>query len=77
MKFIGALLLLSVFSAQAQEFPKDFTGHWKGELAWYQMGKGDPQKVAMQLQIQQQIPQTNIPGKLFMANPARMCARIF
>jgi len=51
MRFIGALLFLSSLSAQAQEFPKDFTGHWKGELAWYQMGKRDPQKVAMQLQI--------------------------
>lgn len=39
-----------VATAQAS-FPKDFTGHWEGELQWFQTGKPLPQKVKMQLII--------------------------
>jgi len=51
MKFIATLLFLFTLSARAQEFPKQFTGNWKGELLWYQVGKKEPQKVAMELHI--------------------------
>ena len=47
-----AMLLLVATALQAQEFPKDFIGHWEGELLWFQAGKKQPQKVRMQLVIQ-------------------------
>jgi hypothetical protein len=43
-------LAITVTSAQ-QRFPQNFIGHWQGNLLWYQAGKGDPQKVKMQLII--------------------------
>ena len=45
------MLLLAVTALPAQEFPKDFIGHWQGELLWYQTGKKQPQRVMMQLVI--------------------------
>ena len=30
-------------------FPKQFIGHWEGELKWYHPGKKEPQKFKMQL----------------------------
>jgi hypothetical protein len=49
---IMILILMVLFPYQifAQEFPKDFIGHWEGELEWFQTGK--MQKVKMQLVIQ-------------------------
>ena len=32
-------------------FPKDFIGHWEGELLWYRTGQPKPQKTKMQLII--------------------------
>ena len=45
------LMLLVATAAHAQNFPLDFVGHWKGEIAWYQQGKSEPRKFAMQLRI--------------------------
>lgn len=47
---MAALLIVS--TARAQNIPKEFIGHWEGELQWFQVGKKDPQKVKMQLIIQ-------------------------
>jgi hypothetical protein len=33
-------------------FPKQFMGHWEGEVLWYQQGKKEPQKIKMQLIVQ-------------------------
>jgi hypothetical protein len=41
---------VSVSFAQIN-FPQDFTGHWQGDLLWYQTGKSEPRKVKMQLII--------------------------
>lgn len=46
------IALLAIGFVQAQEFPRDFIGHWEGELVWYATGKKEPQKVKMQLTIQ-------------------------
>lgn len=45
------LVMMMAVAAQAQNFPADFVGHWKGEMAWYAQGKKEPQKFAMQLRI--------------------------
>ena len=38
--------------AQAQNsFPKQFLGHWDGELQWYKPGEKTPQKFKMQLMV--------------------------
>lgn len=46
------VFLLAGFSCFAQQFPKDFIGHWEGELHWFQPQKPEPQKIKMQLRIQ-------------------------
>ena len=54
------LVLLLIVSSKlvfAQSFPKDFLGHWQGELEWFQTGK--TQKIKMQLIIDT----TNTPGQ--------------
>jgi hypothetical protein len=38
--------------ANAQSFPADFVGHWKGEMEWCRQGKKSSQKFPMQLRIQ-------------------------
>jgi hypothetical protein len=54
MKIVYSFLLLVLVSvsANAQRFPADFVGNWKGEISWYQQGKTEPKKFAMQLHIQ-------------------------
>lgn len=47
--FVFALFMFT--SARSQDFPKKFTGHWKGDLYWYKTGEKNPQKVKMQLII--------------------------
>lgn len=47
--FIIFLFVLAAGSARSQEFPRDFTGHWDGELQWFQPGKPEPRKIRMQL----------------------------
>src|SRR4051812_33923622 len=50
MRIIFILLLIaSTRPLIAQSFPKDFVGHWQGELEWFQAGK--TQKIKMQLII--------------------------
>lgn len=51
MRSLILLFLLVTCGARAQEFPADFTGHWEGELEWFQPGKKMPKKVKMQLII--------------------------
>lgn len=43
-------ILCNVVSGQ-NDFPKQFFGHWEGEVRWHQPGKKDPQKFKMQLFI--------------------------
>ena len=50
--FIFLLLSSRVALAQTENFPADWIGHWKGELAWYKNGKPLPQKINMELIIQ-------------------------
>ncbi|MGZ5190586.1 MAG: hypothetical protein ACXWCZ_06165 [Flavisolibacter sp.] len=50
--FIFALVVLITTSVRAQNFPKKFIGHWKGDLYWYKTGEKTAQKVKMQLIIQ-------------------------
>lgn len=47
--FLWVMILAT--AAQAQNFPADFVGHWKGEIAWYQQGKKESKKFAMQLRV--------------------------
>lgn len=54
---IRAAFLLSFFCSATMlfgqsSFPKDFIGHWEGELVWYRTGQARPQKTKMQLIIQ-------------------------
>lgn len=51
--FLSCCFFIACTFALAQKnFPQQFTGHWEGELRWYQQGKKEPQKVKMQLIIQ-------------------------
>jgi hypothetical protein len=36
---------------QAQSFPADFIGHWKGEIDWFQQGNAMPKKIQVQLVV--------------------------
>ena len=47
--FLVLLLAVSSKLVFGQSFPKDFLGHWQGELEWFQAGKS--QKIKMQLII--------------------------
>lgn len=50
--FLSCCFFVLALSSFAQKpFPESFTGHWQGDLYWYQAGKKDPQKVKMQLII--------------------------
>lgn len=47
-----AFSIVLCHSCIAQSFPKDFLGHWKGELSWYQSPGKAPQKIMMELRVQ-------------------------
>lgn len=50
---ISFFLLTGIFgTAQSVSFPESWVGNWKGELNWYRNGKAEPQKVNMELRIQ-------------------------
>ena len=52
MRILFSIVAACLFStATAQDFPKKFVGHWKGDLYWYKTGEKTPQKVKMQLII--------------------------
>ena len=51
MRLSLILLIFLSTALNAQQFPQDFTGHWEGELQWFQTGRKGPQKVRMQLVI--------------------------
>jgi len=53
MKWILLSFFLFLLNAvQAQTFPQQFVGNWKGEIAWYKPGSKQPQMVAAQLRVQ-------------------------
>ena len=52
MKLLLFLFLTVSLPALAQDFPKNFVGHWEGTLEWHQAGNPVPRKVRMQLVIQ-------------------------
>jgi hypothetical protein len=43
--------MAAVLSFAQARFPRQFIGHWKGNLLWYQTGVKEPKKVKMQLII--------------------------
>ena len=50
MRFLFTIgLMMLTWVAHAQDFPSHFTGHWKGQLEWYQGSRPEPKKVTMQL----------------------------
>ena len=52
--FLSFIIILNKSFGQhkpSPQFPDDFTGNWKGELAWFPVGK-PAQRVPMQLLIQ-------------------------
>lgn len=54
MKHISLLLIVIVagYAPHAQNnFPADFTGHWKGTLNWYPAGAKEPKQVNMELHV--------------------------
>jgi hypothetical protein len=56
MKLICLLIIMINYSilasSQQKEFPNSWVGRWKGELLWYKGVVKEPQKVAMELNIQ-------------------------
>jgi hypothetical protein len=50
--FFSCFFIACIVSFGQNTFPKQFIGHWEGEMKWYQPGKKEPQKFKMQLIIQ-------------------------
>ena len=50
---LSAILFFSFLHVQAQsdDFPKSWTGNWKGELSWYSGNSKEPRKVNMEIRI--------------------------
>ena len=52
MRILFSIVAVCLFiTATAQDFPKKFVGHWKGDLYWHKTGEKTAQKVKMQLII--------------------------
>lgn len=46
-----AFLASSLYSFGQKDFPRQFAGHWQGQVEWHRQGRDTPQKVTMQLII--------------------------
>ena len=49
--FFLSFLCSAMMLCGQSSFPKDFIGHWEGELVWYRTAQAKPQKTKMQLII--------------------------